>query len=241
MSSSPTDLDAVAAKPYTRPHRPGDASRRGAARERLAQRTLRAVGPVRAEGQQLFGSVLERTLQRLLGPAAPIESLLESALVEAFNETDRGERPALLALQRIAASVALSYLKSEPCGSVEEQQRARHGSVRETLFHLHAWLRSSRAEDQLAFALLELSASPLLEVAAILRVSPTVVRQRAARIRRQLLFAARSDRLLARYLRLEARLVGLLRCWDHATLAAPPSQRASRISAAVELELEWFV
>ena len=78
-------------------------------------------------------------------------------------------------------------------------------------------------------------------MAAILRVSPTVVRQRAARVRRQLLFAARSDRLLARYLRLEPRLVGLLRCWDHATLAAPPSRRASRISAAVELELDWFV
>jgi DNA-directed RNA polymerase specialized sigma24 family protein len=214
------------------------------------------VGPARAEGQQLFGAVLERTLQRLLGPSAPIEALLESALVEALSETARRERPALLALQRIAAGVALDYLKSDylksdylksdylkgaPCGAAAEQEHARRGSVRETLFHLHGWLRSSRAEDQLAFTLLELSASPLLEVAAILRVSPTVVRQRAARIRRQLLFAARNDRLLARYLRLEPRLVGLLRCWDHATLAAPPSQRASRISAAVELELEWFV
>jgi DNA-directed RNA polymerase specialized sigma24 family protein len=215
------------------------------------------VGPAREAGQQLLGSVLERTLQRLLGPSAPIEALLESALVEAHGETARREsresreRPALLALQRIAAGVALDYLKSDYSksgylksgldGSAAEPEPAHRGSVRETLFHLHDWLRSSRAEDQLAFALLELSASPLLEVAAILRVSPTVVRQRAARVRRQLLFAARSDRLLARYLRLEPRLVGLLRCWDHATLAAPPSRRASRISAAVELELDWFV
>jgi DNA-directed RNA polymerase specialized sigma24 family protein len=186
--------------------------------------------------------VLERTLQRLLGPAAPLDALLESALVEALSSgSARPEPPSLLALQRIAAGVALSYLKSAPFSSAEQRERARRGSVRETLFHLHGWLRSSRAEEQLAFALLELSASPPLEVAAILRVSPTVVRQRAARIRRQLLFAARSDRLLARYLRLEPRLVALLRCWDRAALAAPASQRASRISAAVKLELEWFV
>lgn len=241
MNSSPTDLDAVAA-PYPRPHRLGEASPRSPTRERSAQRSLRDARAACSVGQQLSSSVLERTLQRLLGPSAPLDALLESALVEALgSESARGEPTSLRALQRIAAGVALGYLKSTPFGSPEPHERARRGSVRETLFHLHGWLRSSRAEEQLAFTLLELSASPLLEVAAILRVSPTVVREGAARIRRQLLFAARSDRLLARYLRLEPRLVSLLRCWDRASLAAPASHRASRISAAVKLELEWFV
>jgi hypothetical protein len=101
-------------------------------------------------------------------------------------------------------------------------------------------MRGARPEEQLAFALLELNASSIDEAAAILCVPAQVVRQRAWRLRRGLLFAARRDLELRRYLLIATRLRSLLRCWDRATLRASPSQRARRVSAALELELYWF-
>ena len=137
--------------------------------------------------------------------------------------------------------MAFGYLKSAAQSSPETTASAPSGSLREALTHLHRWLRAARQHEQLAFALLELNANSVAEASAILRVAPAVVRQRAAFLRRQLLFAARGDRLLARYLRLGRRMHGLLRHWDCAIQAAPPSQRASRISAEVQLELRWFL
>ena len=89
--------------------------------------------------------------------------------------------------------------------------------------------------------MLELNGSSIGEAAALLDAPSAVVRQRAARVRRQLLFAARRDLWLTRYLLIAPRLRALLRCWDRAALKAPPSERTRRISAAVQLELTWFV
>ena len=205
----------------------------------LAVRGTRSASP---EWSKLVGSLLERTLQRLLGPEAPQELLLESALFEALSSwPPRGDQTLTLWSQRIAAGVAFGYLKSADGSSAETAAASPSGSLREALTHLHRWLRAARQHEQLAFALLELNASSVAEASAILRVAPAVVRQRAAFLRRQLLFAARGDRLLARYLRLGRRLHGLLRQWNCAVPAAPPSQRARRISAEVQLELHWFM
>jgi DNA-directed RNA polymerase specialized sigma24 family protein len=204
----------------------------------LAVRGTRSASP---EWSKLVGSLLERTLQRLLGPEAPQELLLESALFEALSSwPPRGDQTITLWGQRIAVGVAHGYLKSAARSSPEKALPAPSGSLREAITHLHRWLRAARQDEQLAFALLELNASSVAEASAILSVAPAVVRQRAAFLRRQLLFAARGDRLLARYLRLGRRLNGLLRLWNCAVLA-PPSQRARRISAEAQLELHWFM
>jgi DNA-directed RNA polymerase specialized sigma24 family protein len=206
-------------------------------RVQLAVRGTRSASP---EWSKLVGSLLERTLQRLLGPEAPQELLLEGALFEALSSwPPRGDQTITLWGQRIAVGVAHGYLKSA-ASSPETAPSASAGSLREAITHLHRWLRAARRDEQLAFALLELNASSVAEASAILGVAPAVVRQRAAFLRRQLLFAARGDRLLARYLRLGKRLNGLLRLWNCAVLA-PPSQRARRISAEVQLELHWFM
>ncbi len=204
----------------------------------LAVRGTRHPG---AEWRKWVGRVLERTLQRLLGPDAPLEPLLESALFEALSSwPPRSDQAMPLWGQGIAAAVALGHLKSGEQGR-GEPALARPGSLREVLSHLHQWLRAARPQEQLAFALLELCPSSVTEAATILRAPPVAVQQRASFLRRQLLFAARRDRLLARYLRLAPRLRVLLRHWDGAGLAAPGSQRAHRLSAEIELELQWFL
>lgn len=205
----------------------------------LAVRGTRSPGE---EWQKLVGRLLERTLQRLLGPEVPLEPLLESALFEALSSwPPRSDQSLTLWGQRIATAVAFGHLKSTEHGPSESPARTAAGSVREVLSHVHRWLRASRPPEQLAFSLLELNSSSVSEAALILRAAPSVVRERAAFLRRQLLFAARRDLLLARYLRLGPRLQALLRRWDQLELVAPASQRASRLSAAVELELQWFL
>lgn len=143
--------------------------------------------------------------------------------------------------QRIATGVAFGHLKNTERAPLEEPSPARTVRLRELLRHVHAWLRTARPPEQLAFALLELNGSSVSEAALILRAAPSVVRTRAAFLRRQLTFAARRDLQLARYLRLGPRLQALLRHWDRAELSALPGPRRSRLSAAVELELEWFL
>jgi DNA-directed RNA polymerase specialized sigma24 family protein len=205
----------------------------------LAVRGTRSPGP---EWRRLVGRLLERTLQRLLGPDAPLEPLLESALFEALSSwPPRSDQPMALWGQRIATGVAFGHLKSAEPAPLDARPEARTGSLRELLGHVHAWLRTARPPEQLAFALLELNSSSVSEASLILRAAPSVVRTRADFLRRQLLFAARRDLQLARFLRLGPRLQALLRHWDRAELAAPPSQRTRRLSAAVELELEWFL
>lgn len=250
MNSSLFDLEPATDFALPRPEQEGPPAKSSELRQlrpgssppglrvELAVRGTRSPSP---EWSKLVGSLLERTLQRLLGPEAPQELLLESALFEGLSSwPPRGDQTLTLWSQRVAVGVAFGYLKSTD-SSPQIAASAPSGSLREALTHLYRWLRAARQHEQLAFALLELNANSVAEASAILRVAPAVVRQRAAFLRRQLLFAARGDRLLARYLRLGRRMHGLLRHWDYAVQAAPPSQRARRISAEVQLELRWFM
>jgi DNA-directed RNA polymerase specialized sigma24 family protein len=66
---------------------------------------------------------------------------------------------------------------------------------------LQSHLRQLRPEEQIAFALIELHGRELDEAAGMLRVAPTVLRQRMLRARRKLLFVARRDPMVAHYLR----------------------------------------
>jgi len=241
MNQTWTDPDVVSGAVTVQPPRLTPVPLGRPSRERLRHIGSYATSPPGKAGLALVGSVLARTLLRLLGPNAPLDLLFESAFMEAFRSwPPRDATPLPLWAQCIAASKALDALKSRTLVSDLEHRPARPGSVRESLSHLQSWMRSARPEEQLAFALLELNASSLDEAAAISCVPPWLVRQRAWRVRRRLLFAARSDLVLRRYLLIAMRLRSLLRCWDRATLQAPPSQRAQRVSTELELELEWF-
>lgn len=200
-----------------------------------------SIGPEAGpETVKLVAAVLERTLLRLLGPVAPQEALLEKALLEALETWPADHRSLLLWGQRLAVRVALEHLKQAESPSLEEWRTTRPGRAREVFAHLQVWLRQSRPDEQLAFTLLELNGSSLCEAATLLGAPTDGVRQRAARVRRKLLFAARRDLWLTRYLLIAPRLRALLRCWDRATLHAPPSERTRRISDALELEITWF-
>lgn len=181
----------------------------------IAARGERGAPP---EWMSFVGSRLQRTLYRLLGPAAPVELLLERGMAEAAASWSKypGDEPVSIWAQRIAVDVALRHLASGG-GAVNESHccaNARPGGVREVLTTLYAALQKTRPMEQVAFALLELDGRSLSEAAAILRAPPMVVRQRAWRARRHLLFAARGDRLIARYLRIAARLGALARRLD---------------------------
>jgi DNA-directed RNA polymerase specialized sigma24 family protein len=179
----------------------------------MAVRGTRTAGP---EWVKIVGGALQRTLQHLLGPDVPIEALLESALFEALSSWPPapGEGPLSVWLQRIAAGVALAHLRCAGPGADPGRLGARPGGIVEVLSSLYARLRKLPAEEQVAFALLELDGRSLSEAAAVLRAPVTVVRQRACRVRRHLLFAARCDRLLIRYLCMSARLRALARRLD---------------------------
>ena len=174
----------------------------------------------RLEWMKLVGGHLQRTLQRLLGPAAPLELLLEGALFAAATSWPqyRGDEPVSIWAQRVAVGVASTYLAdaNRPAEDLSACfAGARAGGVREVVAALYARLRNLPPEEQVAFALLELDGRSLSEASAVLRLPPVVVRQRAWRARRHLLFAARRDRLIARYLRIGARLRAFARRSDH--------------------------
>jgi DNA-directed RNA polymerase specialized sigma24 family protein len=168
----------------------------------------------------------QRTLYRLLGRDAPLEPLLEAVLMRAIARASEydGDEPLTLWADRAVVQVAMSYLSSarpiEPRPAVTEAS----ASVRELLSRVQSLLRRVRPEEHVAFALLELDGRPLLEVAVLVLAAPMVVRQRAERARRQLLFAARRDRTLVAYLRLSERLRELAANVPH---RSGGSQRAS--------------
>jgi DNA-directed RNA polymerase specialized sigma24 family protein len=178
----------------------------------------------RLEWMKIVGGDLQRTLQRLLGPAAPHELLLEGALFAAATSWPdyRGEEPVSIWAQRVAARVALTYLSeaNRPAESLSGCfAGARPGGVREVVAALYVTLRQRPPEEHVAFALLELDGRSLSEAAAVLRLPPMVVRQRAGRVHRHLLFAARGDRLIAKYVRIASRLRAFARRWDHGVTA----------------------
>ncbi|MEO8184437.1 MAG: hypothetical protein ABI895_36980 [Deltaproteobacteria bacterium] len=129
------------------------------------------------------------------------------------------------------------------------EHRASSTGPRAQRLEHSAWNATSpRGPERLAFvgSLLERSRVRLLAPGELdgrsrghLVRPPQVVRERAWRVRHALLFAARRDLEPRRYPLIALRVRSLLRCWDRATLQAPPSQRARRVSA--ELELQWFV
>jgi DNA-directed RNA polymerase specialized sigma24 family protein len=161
-----------------------------------------------ASWTRFMRAVLQRTLRHLLGPAAPLDELLDHALFEAARSWPpaRSEEPLSVWGQRIAVDVAVRHLTRARERAEAEVPRERPGSVREVLANVYARLRDSRPEEQIAFALLELHGRSASEAALILRLPSTVVRQRAARARRRIAFAARTDKLLTRYLCIAARV-----------------------------------
>lgn len=165
------------------------------------------------------GSRMQRTLYRLLGPAAPVEQLLEGEMTEVAASWSKysGDEPMSVWAQRMAVDIALRHLTGGGTTPVEGHcfAHARPGGVREVLATLYATLRKTRPMEQVAFALLELDGRSLSEAAAILRAPPMVVRQRAGRVRRHLSFAARGDRLIARYLQIAERIGALAHHLDH--------------------------
>jgi len=183
--------------------------------ELLVEMSVRGTRSAGSKWRNLVGSELERTLKCLLGPDAPIAQLLESGRFEALSSwPPPADQPLAVWVQRIASGVALGYLKGQPRAPGELVSGTPSGGGREVLANLHRRLRAMQPQEQLAFALLELNGSSVSEAAAVLRVPPAVVRKRAARVRRQLLFAARSDRLLLRYLCIAQRLQALTRRFD---------------------------
>jgi len=160
------------------------------------------------------GACMERTLHRLLGCDAPLEPLLEAALLRALNLAPdyAASEPLALWADRIAVQVATEYLSGpRPVGL--DPARAGVGadpsSVRALLGCVQWRLRRVRPEEHVAFALLDLDGRSLLEASRLTGAAPIVVRQRAERARRHLLFAARRDRTIAAYLQLSERLRAL--------------------------------
>jgi len=212
-------LDAV------QPRHPGalELTGRASRGERLAQLTL--LGAI--------GAGVERLLYRVLGSDAPLVPLLEAALLRALNHAARyaGDEPLVAWAERLALQVATSYLGGARSTEPEPLVAANDvgSSVRVLLARVHARLRHLRPEEHVAFAMLELDGRSLLETARLTDAAPGVVRQRAARARRHLLFAARRDRTVAAYLQLAERLRELAARLQRERRAPPPSAAARRL------------
>lgn len=171
---------------------------------------------------------LERVLGRLLGPDVPLAPLLEEAQLQALDAWPPPEdEPLSVWLRCIATAVALAHLTTGSLRPSEPPSPPRAGSLREVLSHLYARLRAMPPHEQLAFALLELDGASVNEAAAVQRVAPTTILQRVVRVRHQLSFAARRDRLLLRYLCIAQRLRAM--AWYE---AATPCSLAHAASAA---------
>lgn len=186
--------------------------------ELLVSIAASGTGAPRVEWMSFASRILECTLQYLVGPAAPLEALVAAGLSEVALSwpPSRAQEPLSIWLQRIAANVALRYLATVPpseSGGAPE----RPGGVRQLLASVYATLRTLKPEDQLAFALVELGGRSPAEAAEVFGVPAPALEQRVQRARRRLLFAARRNGLLLRYLCLSAR-------WR--ALAARPQPRA---------------
>jgi DNA-directed RNA polymerase specialized sigma24 family protein len=196
--------------------------------ELLVEMSVRGTRSPGSKWLKVIGQELERTLKYLLGPDAPLPQLLESARFQALSAwPPPSEQPFNIWLRSIASGVALSHLKGAAPAITKEREDARPGGIREVLSHLYARLRAARPQEQLAFALLDLSGSSVSEAAAVLRAPPATIIQRAARVRRQLLFAARRDALLLRYLCLALRWQAISGSSTALCAEVPPLARRS--------------
>ena len=134
----------------------------------IAARGERGAPP---EWMKFVGSRVQRTLYRLLGPAAPVELLLPRAMTEAAASWSkyRGDEPVSIWAQRIAVDIVLGHLAGGG-GALNESHccaNARPGGVREVLATLYATLQKTRPMEQVPFALLELDGRSVSEAAAI--------------------------------------------------------------------------
>lgn len=218
-SSLTVALDAV------QPRHPGalELTARAGRGERLSQLAL--LGSI--------GARVARLLYRVLGSDAPLGPLLEAALLRAINHAAEyaGDEPLGAWAERLALEVATAYLCGPRPAELEPQVPANDvgGSVRMLLARVHARLRQVRPEEHVAFALLELDGRSLLDAARLSRATPEVVRQRATRARRHLLFAARRDRTIVAYLQLSDRLRALAARLQRERPAPRPSAGARRL------------
>lgn len=186
--------------------------------ELLVEMSVRGPRSPGSQWAKVVRCELERTLECLLGPDAPLPQLLEEAQLRALDAwPPPADQPLPVWVRCIACAVALGHLTERNASNSSERQAARPGSVREVLSHLYTRLGTMSPHEQVAFALLELNGTPVSEAAVVLRVPPATVVQSVARARRQLLFAARRDRLLLRYLCIARRL----RAMSQRFVAAP--------------------
>lgn len=178
-------------------------------------------GAPRPEWMRFARHVLASTLQHLVGPAEPLEPLLDTALTEAALcwLPATSDEPLSIRLQRIAVGVAQRH-RSAGAASSDDGIVERPGGVRELLARVYATLRQVPVQDRFAFALVDLAGRSLGEASAVFDVPANVVEQRVRRARRRLLFAARRDALLLRYLSLAARWRRLACRSDRSTLAS---------------------
>jgi DNA-directed RNA polymerase specialized sigma24 family protein len=176
----------------------------------LMARVARGQREAQLELLERVGAGMQRTLHRLVGSDAPVEPLLETSLLMALNRASEytGDESLALWAQRITVQLAMSYLGGAPSPSLPSAANEVEAGAELTpkvcdlLGRVRAILRRMRPEEQVAFALLDLDGRSLREASSLTGASPMVVRQRASRARRHLLFAARSDRLIAGYVRL---------------------------------------
>jgi DNA-directed RNA polymerase specialized sigma24 family protein len=204
--------------PFAR-HVTGGAASRGTAHAlELMASVARGQRQAQLELLERVGPGMQRTLHRLVGNDAPIEPLLEAALLRAVNRAPEytGVEPLALWAQGIAVQLAMSYLGGAPPPSPPAAPNGAEAGaelppksppkVCDLLGRVHAILRRMRPEEQVAFALLDLDGRSLRDASSLTGSSPVVVRERASRARRHLLFVARSDRLIAGYVRLSDQL-----------------------------------
>jgi DNA-directed RNA polymerase specialized sigma24 family protein len=203
---------------------------------------VRGSRDVREGWMRLVASTLERTLHHLLGPDAPLPELLESTLFEAAATwPPPRDEPLSIWMQRIAARASLLHL-SRSANSVPVRARPeRPGGVREVLVRVYGCLRTLLPEAQVALALLDMDGRALNEAAAILQLSPAAIRKHSRGARRHLAFVARRDPLIARYLRISARLRALAHQLAYQQHVRFSEETSGKIRAEVEAEVQWFV
>lgn len=181
---------------------------------------------------------VRRTLYRLLGSQAPIELLLEAALLRALSDALEYDtrQPLTLWAQGIAVRSAMSFLGGVRARRQSPPSPDTGHTVRGLLDRVHSRLRDLPPEDQVAFALLHVEGRPLAEAALLMRAQPPTVRKCAERAQQRLLFLARSDRMIAAYLRISGLLCEAARRLEHVPAGPAPrdpvcERIASRLSA----------
>jgi len=100
--------------------------------ELLVEMSVRGTRSAGSSWMKVVGSELERTLEYLLGPDAPLGQLLESARFQALSAwPPPSDQPLNIWVRTIASDVALSHLKGGSTATSPDSERARPGGIRE--------------------------------------------------------------------------------------------------------------